>query len=69
MRVETEIDETELEGDYGNMVNGLTVRCERCGHEVEVYVTHEASARRGAVMLAEECPNKERNYYVVEWDD
>jgi hypothetical protein len=68
VRVETEIGETELEGDYGNMVDGLTVKCERCGHEVEVYGTSETSARRGAVMLAEECPKGEKNYYVADWE-
>jgi hypothetical protein len=44
------------------------VKCERCGHEVEVYGTSETSARRGAVMLAEECPKGEKNYYVADWE-
>jgi len=69
MRVETEIEEIQLENDNGREVDGLEVTCAKCGHAVEVYGTSEASARRGGVMLAEECPNKERNFYVVDWDE
>jgi hypothetical protein len=65
-RVETIIDEVELDGDYGP-VDGLQVTCAVCGHSVEVFGTSDASARRGAVMLAEECPRGERNFYVADW--
>jgi hypothetical protein len=68
MRVETEIEETELESDSGRPVNGLLVTCMHCGHSVEVFGTSGASARRGAVMLKEECPEGGENYYVVNWD-
>jgi hypothetical protein len=30
-----------------------------------VFGTSDASERRGGVMLAEECPRRERNFYVV----
>lgn len=66
MRVEVDVEEEELDGDYGP-VQGLRLTCDRCGHEVEVFGTEEASAKRGAVMLREECPNGEDNYYVVNW--
>ena len=67
-RIETTIDEVEVEGDYGP-VPGLTVTCKACGHTVEVFGTSEASARRGAVMLAEGCPRGvgRRNFYVADW--
>jgi hypothetical protein len=66
MKVEVTIDEDELEGDHG-WVRGLRVTCERCGHSVEVFGTTDASARRGAAMLREECPEGEENYYDVAW--
>lgn len=64
MKVAVDISECELEGDYGP-VDGLCITCERCGHEVEVFGTSDASARRGGAMLREECPNGENNYYDV----
>jgi len=68
MRIETEVEEIEMENDSGRTVDGLQVTCSRCQHAVEVYGTSDASARRGGVMLGEECPNKERNFYVVDWE-
>lgn len=66
MRVPVNIDQEELEGDYGN-VEGIRITCERCGHDVTVFGTGAASARRGATMLREECPNSENNFYDVDW--
>ena len=68
MRVLTDIEETELENDSGRRVDGLQITCSKCGHSVEVFGTSGASARRGAVMLKEECPEGGENYYVVEWE-
>lgn len=64
MRVTVEIYETTTEGDYGE-VPCLDLTCTRCGHSVEVYGTEEASAKRGALMLREECPRGESNFYDV----
>jgi hypothetical protein len=63
--VHVTVEEIELEGDDGPDVPGLSLTCDKCGHEVEVYGTDDVSARRGAVMLREECPNGEHNFYVV----
>jgi len=65
-RVETTVEEVELEGSDYQPVGGLTVTCTKCGHEVEVFGTHDASRRRAGAMLAEERPEGERNFYVVE---
>lgn len=65
MRVDVDIFEDEVENDDGRPIPGLRLICERCGQEVEVWGTTDASARRGAAMLAEECPNGESNYYDV----
>lgn len=69
MRVDVEIHQIELENDEGRPVDGICVVCERCGHEVEVFGTTGASARRGAAMLREECPEGKNNYYDVSWYD
>jgi hypothetical protein len=66
MQVNVEIEEDEFDGDHA-AVAGLRVTCLRCGREVEVFGTDEQSAKRGAVMLREECPRGERNFYVVDW--
>jgi len=68
MRVNVEISHTDVEGDY-SQVDGLCLICQRCGHKVEVGGTGGASARRGAAMLRDECPNGESNFYDVDyWD-
>jgi hypothetical protein len=66
MRVHVEIDHIDVEGDYGQ-VEGLCLVCARCGHEIEVAGTTGASARRGAIMLREECPKGESNFYDVDY--
>ena len=67
MKVIVEICESTAQGDYGD-VHCLDLTCSRCGHSVEVYGTEEASAKRGAMMLREECPNSENNFYdVSDW--
>jgi hypothetical protein len=64
-RIEASAEEIELEGDYAP-VAGLLVTCGKCGHEVEVFGTSDRSERMGGVMLAQECPLGERNFYVVD---
>lgn len=67
MRVACEVVEVELEGDYAS-IEGLCVSCSRCYHEVEVYGTSGRSVRRAMVMLREECPRGEANWYAAEDD-
>lgn len=64
MRVETEIEEGEIDGDYGTVM-GLIVTCTRCNHTVEVGGTHEGSAAAAAAMLRRECPYQENNFYLT----
>jgi ribosomal protein S27AE len=69
MRVELDIDHYEVESSNVRSIEGLLVRCPRCGHEVEVAGTSEASAKAGACMLREECLNSENNFYDTKgWD-
>jgi hypothetical protein len=68
MKVEVDVYQDEVEGDHGRPVDGLCLTCERCGHQVKVFGTSNASAQRGAVVLREECPQGENNYYEVDWN-
>jgi hypothetical protein len=63
VRVEVEVREEALDGDYAT-VEGVVARCTRCDHETESFGTSDASIRRCLVMLREECPMGERNFYV-----
>jgi hypothetical protein len=65
MRVTVTIQQEAIEGDYGGYVDGLRLTCSKCGHEVTVFGTETASARRGAIMLRDECPDGNSNFYDV----
>lgn len=69
MKVQCEAEEIELEGDYADDIPSLCVTCGRCDHKVEVFGTSQASLRRGLIMLREECPQDESNYYVATHDE
>jgi len=66
MRVSCSVEEVELDGDHADSVPGIGLACSRCHHEVEVFGTSGRSLRRGFVMLREECPEGENNYYVAD---
>ena len=62
--VTVNVEETTLAGDYGVDVAGIEVTCTRCEHVVEVFGTGDASVKRGCVMLRDECPRHENNFYA-----
>ena len=64
MRVPIDISEEDLDGDYGT-IPGLVITCARCRHSVEVFGTEDNSVKRGGVMLREECPFDEDNFYTA----
>lgn len=59
------VEETEIENENGHEQPGVRVTCSRCDHTVQSFGTGKASERRCAVLLREECPMNERNFYVV----
>lgn len=69
MRVECEVEEVVLENDEGREIDGVRVVCDRCGHCTESLGTTGRSVRRCLVLLREECPRHEENFYVVEDDE
>lgn len=66
MDVLCEVEEVELENDSGRSIGGVCVTCPRCGWETESFGTGEGSVRRCLVLLREECPRGEYNYYEVD---
>jgi hypothetical protein len=68
MRVECEIEETELEGDYAP-VEGVMATCSRCDHVTESFGTSDSSVKRCLVLMREECPKNESNFYYSARDD
>lgn len=58
-----DVSEIELEGDYGP-VDSVMVTCSKCGHETESFGTGQRSIDRCLVLLSEECPLDERNFYT-----
>lgn len=63
-RIKCQINETTLEGEYSNEVESVEATCSKCGHQTESYGTEEGSIKRCLVLMKEECPRGENNYYV-----
>jgi hypothetical protein len=63
-KVYWEIEETEIENDYGRSVPGIVATCSECGHSTESFGTNLASIRRCLALMREECPQDEANFYV-----
>jgi hypothetical protein len=66
MRVACGIEEVELENDDGRPIDGVRATCNRCDHETESFGTSSVSVRRCLVLMREECPNGENNWYLAE---
>jgi hypothetical protein len=64
VKVECEVQFTELENDEGHSVESVVVTCTRCAHQEESFGVHEGSIRRCLVLLRENCPRNEKNFYV-----
>ena len=70
-KVKVEIAETEVFSERNERpIRGLSLMCRDCGHSIEIFGTGSASAKRGAIMLREQCPYGEKNFYdVSEWSE
>jgi hypothetical protein len=64
MRVPCEVSEEILTNDDGIDVPGVVVSCSRCDHETESFGTSDRSVKRYLVLMREECPNGEDNFYT-----
>jgi hypothetical protein len=68
MKITCDIEEVELEGEY-TTVDGVCATCSKCDHQTESYGTSGASIRRCLVLMREECPLNEDNFYCADGDD
>jgi len=66
MRVKCVVDYITLENDAGYDVESVGVTCPRCGSDQESYGESEASVTRCLVLLREDCPKGENNFYVAD---
>jgi len=58
------VEQTSAENGYGKETSAMSVRCSRCGHETESFGTSEGSIKRCLMLLSEECPRGEKNFYI-----
>ncbi len=65
-RVTCSIEEDDLDNDHGGTTPGVTATCHRCDHKTESFGTSERSIARCLVLMKEECPNAEKNFYIEE---
>lgn len=66
MLVYCTIDDITLENDDGLELEGVTATCSKCGHCTESFGTDEPSIKRCLVLLRNECPLGESNFYKQE---
>jgi len=64
-QVECEVDFDDIENEQGRMVPGCTVTCGQCGETEESFGQGGGSVRRCLVLLRENCPTQENNFYVA----
>ena len=69
MRVACSIMPIVLEGDHGGDVDSVEATCSRCEHITESFGAGEASIKRCLVLMREECPNDEKNFYYDDEED
>ena len=68
MKVTCSVHHTSGENDHGHDVECVAVACSRCGHTTTSFGTSDRSIRRCLVLLREECPLGEHNFYACEED-
>lgn len=65
-KIECEIEECELENEKGYLIPGVEATCSKCGHTTQSFGTSSRSIKRCLVMMREECPEGEKNFYAAE---
>lgn len=60
------VTEVEIDGDYDNSAAGVEITCSKCGHTEDSFGTDEPSINRCAVLLRENCPLGESNFYKAD---
>ena len=68
-QVGVEIEFGTMENEDGYERECVSATCDRCGHTTESFGTGIASIKRCLVLLREECPNEESNFYKANPSD
>ena len=63
-RITVSIEEEMLENDEGREIEGVVATCSACDHVTESFGTSERSVKRCLVLMREECPLGQDNFYV-----
>lgn len=63
-RVVCDIEHVDLTNDNGREVPGVRATCSECGHCTESFGQSLSSVRRCLVLMREQCPSAEENFYV-----
>lgn len=65
-KVECSVEEVDLKNDRGVLVRGVRVECGRCDRKEESFGITQKSVTRCVMLLKENCPMGESNYYEAE---
>lgn len=65
-RIECEISTGEEENENGHSVECTYAECTLCEHVTMSFGTSERSVRRCLILMRDECPQGEANFYVEE---
>jgi hypothetical protein len=65
--IRARVELTRKLNSYGTdyIPSSIVLTCMDCGHKVGVFGRGEASKKRGGIMLRQECPYGENNFYGV----
>jgi len=63
-KIKCKVEQSSTENDYGHETSTISVICGKCGHDTESFGTSESSIKRCLVLLHEECPRGEKNFYI-----
>lgn len=64
VNIKCEVFEDSEMNDYETDSPCIRAVCSKCGHETMSYGTSEESVRHCLVLMREECPLGENNFYV-----
>jgi len=68
-KVECAVTFDQAKNDQGRMQDCTKVTCGNCGHTTQSWGTGPGSVKRCLMLLKEECPEGESNFYVGDVDD
>ena len=62
-KVKCTISEITMKNSSGIDVDSVEATCMKCGHVIRSFGTGENSRKRCLVLMREECPEHEENFY------